>query len=88
MEDISQFCKFERKMGHEALKLELIEWLMKLEDEDTIDYLKIVKDANVSHDDWGHDLTDEQTAGIERGLKDVDEGRVTPHDIVKRKYGL
>jgi hypothetical protein len=29
-------------MGHEALKLELIEWLSGLEDEDTIEYLKVV----------------------------------------------
>jgi hypothetical protein len=75
-------------MGHEAVKLELIEWLAKLEDKETIDYLKIVKDSDVSHNDWWHDLTDEQKSGIERGLKDVDDGRVTPHDIVKLKYGL
>ena len=30
-------------MGYDALKLELIEWLMKLEDDVTIQYLKIVK---------------------------------------------
>ena len=75
-------------MGHEALKLELIEWLAKLEDEETIDYLKVVKDANVMQDDWWLTLTDEQKSQIERGLKDVEEGKVTPHDIVKRKYGL
>ena len=88
MEYIPQYCKFEIKMGHEAIKLELIEWLTKLEDEETIDYLKIVKDANVLHEDWWLDLTDEQKSGIERGLKDVDDGRVTPHDIVRQKYGL
>ena len=75
-------------MGHEAIKLELIEWLTKLEDGETIDYLKIVKDANVSHDDWWQDLTVEQMTGIERGLKDIDAGRVTPHDNVKLRYGL
>ena len=75
-------------MGHDAVKLELIEWLTKLEDDETIDYLKIVKDSNVSHDDWWHDLTDEQKSGIDRGLKDVDAGRVTPNDTVRLKYGL
>lgn len=75
-------------MGHEAIKLELIEWLTKLEDDETIDYLKIVKDSNVSHDDWWHILTEEQRAGIERGLRDIDAGRVTPHNTVKLKYGL
>lgn len=75
-------------MGHEAIKLELIEWLAKLEDSETIDYLKIVKDSNVSHDDWWQDLTSEQKSGIERGLKDIDAGRVTHHDNVKLRYGL
>ena len=75
-------------MGHEAIKLELIEWLSKLEDEETINYLKIVKDSNDTQGDWWNELTDEQKSEIEMGLKDVDEGRVTPHDIVKQKYGL
>lgn len=75
-------------MGHEAIKLELIEWLTKLEDEETIDYLKIVKDTHVLHVDDENDLTDEQKSGIERGLNDVDYGRVTSHEEVKQKYGL
>jgi hypothetical protein len=75
-------------MGHEAIKLELIEWLTKLEDDETIDYLKVVKDSKVSHEDWWYGLTDEQKTGIDRGLKDVDAGRVTPHDKVKQRYGL
>jgi len=75
-------------MGQEAIKLELIEWLARLEDDETIDYLKVIKDSKVSDKDWWYGLTDEQKAGIERGLKDVDSGRVTPHDEVKLKYGL
>ena len=75
-------------MGQEAIKLELIEWLTKLEDNETINYLKVVKDSNVSHDDWWHDLTPEQISGIERGLRDIDSGKVVPHDTVKLKYGL
>lgn len=75
-------------MGHEAIKLELLEWLTKLEDDETINYLKIVKDSNVTNSEWWHDLTDEQKSGIDRGLKDVDAGRVISHDNVKKKYGL
>ena len=75
-------------MGHEAIKLELIEWLTKLEDDETIDYLKIVKDSNDSHNDWWHELTSEQKDGIERGLSDINAGRVIPHDTVKQKYDL
>ncbi len=75
-------------MGHEALKLELIEWLTHLDDDDTISYLKIVKDSSETGSDWWQELTIEQKQGIERGLRDIDAGRVTPHDQVKKKNGL
>ena len=74
-------------MGLEAIKLELIEWLTKLEDEDTIEYLKVVKDSK-SENDWWEDLTSKQKSGIKRGLKDIDEGRVTSHEEVKKRFGL
>jgi len=73
-------------MGTEALKLELIEWLAKLDDSAMISQLKLLKDS--AENDWWLELSDEQKSGILRGLKDADEGRVTPHDEVKRKYGL
>ncbi len=75
-------------MGHEAIKLELIEWLAKLDDDETIQYLKLVKDSNASQNEWWQDLSDEHKAGIERGLRDVDDGKVTAHSKVKSKYGL
>lgn len=82
-------CKFEEKMmGHDAIKLELIEWLTKLDDDETIEYLKLVKDSTSSKEDWWHNLTPEQKLGIEKGLRDIDEGRVIPHEEVKEKYGL
>jgi hypothetical protein len=75
-------------MGQAADKLELIEWLSGLDDDDTISYLKIVKNSRESNSDWWDDLTLEQKQSIERGLKDIAAGRVTPHEEVKKKYGL
>jgi hypothetical protein len=75
-------------MGHKAIKLELIQWLTKLEDDETLDYLKVVKDSSDSNKDWWDELSDEQKSGIERGLKDVDNGRVHSHKDIKLKYGL
>ncbi len=75
-------------MGYEAVKLELIEWLTKLDDDETIQYLKIVKDSTDKHSDWWNDLTEDQKQGIQRGLDDIDQGKVIPHDQVKSKYGL
>jgi len=74
-------------MGHESIKLELIEWLSKLEDDETINYLKIVKESR-SSDDWWNDLTENQKEGIERGLRDIDQGKITSHDQIRNKYGL
>ena len=75
-------------MANEATKLELIEWLTHLDDEDTINYLKVIKDSNSQQNDWWSDLTEEQIQGIERGLKDIDKGRVIPHYQVQKMYGL
>jgi hypothetical protein len=75
-------------MGYDEIKLELIEWLTKLDDEETIQYLKIVKDSKTRDQDWWNDLTESQKEGIKRGLKDIDEGNVRPHEEVKKKYGI
>jgi hypothetical protein len=75
-------------MGLAADKLELIEWLKNLDDNDIISYLKIVKNSKESDSDWWDDLTDDQKQAIQRGVDDIDKGRITPHNEVKRKYGL
>ena len=75
-------------MGHEGLKLELIEWLTKLEDDKTIQYLKMVKDSRPDDQNWWDSLDAAQKKGIEKGLEDIDEGRVIPHDEIREKYGL
>ena len=74
-------------MGNDAIKLELIEWLTKLDNNDTFEYLKIIKDTD-SSDDWWNELSTEQRKGIERGLKDIDDGRVVPHEEIRLKYGF
>jgi hypothetical protein len=75
-------------MGHDAIKLELIEWLTKLDDDETIQYLKIVKDSKSTEHDWWDELSETEKKGIERGLNDIEAGRVISHDEVKLKYGL
>lgn len=75
-------------MGHDAIKLELIQWLTKLDNKETIEYLKIVKDSQSVNNDWWDDLSDAQKQGIESGLDDIENGRTISHDAVKEKYGL
>lgn len=49
--------------------------------------VKLINDFSKYLDmkDWYIELTDEQKASIERGLKDVEEGRVIPHEEVMKK---
>ena len=75
-------------MTQEAIKLELIEWLTKLQSNETIHYLEIIKDSMKEENDWWSSLSSEQISGIERGLKDIDEGRTIAHDTVKQRYEL
>jgi hypothetical protein len=75
-------------MGQETIKLELIEWLTKLNDMDTLNYLKVVKDSRTGNQDWWNDLTEQQKRGIQRGLKDIDEGKIVSHKEVMKKYGV
>jgi hypothetical protein len=75
-------------MSQEAIKLELINWLTRINDKDTLKFLKSVMDSKIGSGDWGAELSQEQRAGIERGLNDLDNGRFVSHSDVKRKYGL
>ncbi len=81
------FCNFE-KMRQDTVKLELIEWLTQLDDIETIEYLKIIKDSKTSDNDWWNDLTDTQRQGIERGLSDISQGKTVSHEEMKNRYGL
>ena len=75
-------------MELEAIKLELIAWLSKLEDQDTIEYLKVVKDIQETGNDWWEELNENQKIRIEKGLNDVKEGRIFSHEEVRKKYGI
>lgn len=75
-------------MELEAIKLELIAWLSKLEDQDTIEYLKVVKDTQETGNDWWEELNQVQKKGVEKGLNDVKEGRIFSHEEVRKKYGI
>ncbi len=46
-------------MAKEALKCELIEWGVKLDDAETLDFLKIIKDSNSSKRNWWNSMSEE-----------------------------
>ena len=67
-------------------KLELIEWLIRLKDNSLIDYLNSLKESESSTSDWWDDLSIDQIKSIDRGIKDIDEGRIHTHESVMKKY--
>ena len=67
-------------------KLKLIEWLAGLQDEKVVERIKSLRDNPTGTTDWWNDLSQAQKDSIDRGLKDAAEGRVTPHDEVKKRY--
>ncbi|TVR89827.1 MAG: hypothetical protein EA411_01445 [Saprospirales bacterium] len=75
-------------MAHEAMKLELIEWLTRLEDEETIQYLKMVMESETSDKDWWDELPEHVKKGINQSIEDKEKNRLTLHEDVARKYGL
>jgi len=74
-------------MCQEAKKLELINWFTRINDKDTLKFLNLVMDSKIGIDDWGDELTQEQLAGIKRGLNDLDNWRFVSHSDVKKKIG-
>ena len=71
-------------MDISAEKNKLIEWITSLHDVSILDHLKSIKE-NTSKD-WWTELPSDVKKSIEEGIKDAEEGRVTPHDDVMRKF--
>lgn len=75
-------------MGYDATKLELIEWLSRLEDEETIEYLKIVKESKTSDKDWWEEIPEHVKKGINQSIEDKKQNRLTSHAEIEKKYDL
>jgi len=67
-------------MSIEARKLNLIEWLAKVEDVDLIQQLEVVRDSD-GVQSWD-DLGEERQRKIERSIQQMDEGKGIPHEEV------
>jgi predicted transcriptional regulator len=74
-------------MDIQTEKLKLIEWLVSLKDQSIIEKLNVFKDNFSESKDWWETLTEGQKKSIEKGLNNVEDGKVTPHIDVMKKYG-
>ena len=74
-------------MNIKTEKLDLIEWISRLNDSSVIERLRAIKDDYTKSKDWYADLNDQELASINRGLKDIEEGRMNSHESAKQIYG-
>ncbi|WP_421871883.1 hypothetical protein [Marinoscillum sp.] len=75
-------------MDIQAEKLSLIEWLAKVDDDRIIKQFKALQQSNEAG--LSLNLTLEEKAAVDQGLKSIEEGNVHDHDSVmkstKEKY--
>jgi predicted transcriptional regulator len=73
-------------MDIQTEKLDLIEWISKINDYSVIEKLRSIKENYAKSKDWYADLDQEELASINRGLKDIEEGRLNDHDAAQKIY--
>lgn len=73
-------------MNIQSEKLGLIEWLSTLNDTSVIEKLKSIKEDYSKSKDWWDMLNKEELESIERGLKDLEDGRIHSHETARKTY--
>ena len=74
-------------MNIQGEKLSLIEWISRINDKSIISKLRRIQEEYVGSEDWWNELNQAEKESIERGLKDIDEGRVHSNETVQKLYG-
>lgn len=65
-------------------KLELVQWIVELNDSKMI--LDLMQMKNAEQTDFADTLSSQERAMIESGLKDLKEGRTVPHSEVMKRF--
>ena len=74
-------------MNLSAEKLDIIQRICEIQDTDLIDLIKnITTLSNVSNTDWWSHINQEEMASINRGLDDLQQGKVQSHYQIRKKY--
>ncbi len=67
-------------------KLDLIEWISKLNDTSIIEKIQEIRKNYIHSKDWEDTLNQEEIESIEEGLKDMEEGRIHSHETARKVY--
>jgi len=73
-------------MNIQTEKLGLIEWIARLNDSSVIEKIKQIHDDYSKSVDWWDEISSNEKESIERGLKDISEGKVHSHQTAKKIY--
>ncbi len=69
------------------IQLEKINLIKMIAETDDISVITTIKNFfKTEKKDWWDELTEEQKADINEGIKDADEGRVVPYEVFMQKY--
>ena len=67
-------------MNLSAAKLDIIQRICEIEDNDIITF------PDASKSDWWSHITQDEKDSIHRGLNDLQQGNVVPHSQIRKKY--
>ena len=74
-------------MNIQSEKLDLISWISTLENPDVIEQLQVLKENYSTNIDWFSELSNPEMESIDRGLQDIENGRLNDHEKAKKVYG-
>jgi RNA polymerase-interacting CarD/CdnL/TRCF family regulator len=71
-------------MDISAQKIAIIQRICEIQDNDQIDHIKnIIDNPQASKSDWWDQITQEEKESINRGLDDLQQGKVYSHDLIR-----
>lgn len=74
-------------MNITAEKLDIIQKICEIQDNDLIDLIKKIIDIpSASKTDWWDQLSEQEQESVKRGLDDLQHGKVHTHDQIRKKY--
>ena len=69
-----------------SIDSEINRYLSQLNTRQKKTVLTVVKTFAEEQSDWWNEISDEQQQAIEKALTEVNEGKLTPHETVMKKY--
>lgn len=73
-------------MNIQTEKLNIIEWLVRLQDQTMIEKIKFLISNPTLSTNWWDTISEAEKISIDRGLTDIENGKVTPHSKVRKNY--